>query len=297
VEFFRRDVLKFRTLGLEDGKMVSEPENESYEFEDRFSKLLDIAKDNIRRSNLAVQENVLPEVDRYSMPQIPVWRLHLGATATFLGIIQCLRTRQSSLGAFSLLRGLIEVWTHLYFIADESESGSSALRAIRFEAGVLSEWASVEVKMNPKANYEEIMRKDQTSIMKLWNANGGKDQPQRRTYKHVKPTLERMAKSPDLKELGLIHASSSVAVHMSASDFLLESSTSGVTVIWASEPSRCAWFQLAIMSFDNLTMSALSAIPNHENGPVILDLRTRWRQIYNDPLLVSAVASKATDSE
>lgn len=266
--------------------------SESYEFEDRFSRVLDAAESTIGRSNMALQETLLQNVHRYSMPEIPVWRLHLGATATFLGIIQCLKTRPSSLGAFSLLRGMIEVWAHLFFIADESEQGSPALRAISFEAGVLSEWASVRKKMDPEIDYVELMTRNRDGIMKLWTANGGKDEPRRRTYKDVNRTLEKMAKSPPLESLGIIHASSSVAVHMSASDFLLESSDSGVTVVWASDARRCAWLKLAIMCFDYLTISALTSVPSNDNEAIVQDLHSRWQAIYNDPLLVNAVAAE-----
>jgi len=272
--------------------MSSDSGSESYEFEDRFSQVLNEAVSAIGRSNMALQETLLPNVHRHSMPEIPVWRLHLGATSTFLGIIQCLRTRPSSLGAFSLLRGMIEAWAHLFFIADESEPDSPALRAIRFEAGVLSEWASVSKRMNSEVDYVQLMARNHDGIKKLWTANAGKDEPRRRTYKDVNRTLEKMAKTPELESLGIIHASSSVAVHMSASDFLLESNDLGVKVVWASDARRCAWLQLAIVSFDYLTISALSSVPNNDNEAIVQELHSRWQAIYNNSLLVSAVATE-----
>lgn len=274
--------------------MATDPGTDSNDFEHRFSMVLGAAEQTIGRSNMVLQETLLPNVQRHSMPEIPVWRLHLAATSTFVGIIQCLRTRTASLGAFSLLRGMIEAWTHLFFIADESEPDSPALRAIRFEAGVLSEWASVKKKMNPELDYAEIMRRDHEGVMKLWIANGGKGEPKRRTYKDVNRTLGKMAKSPELESLEIIHASSSVAVHMSAADFLLESNALGVTVIWASEARRCAWLRLAIICFDYLTTSALASVPNHHGEASAQDLRARWLAIYNDPLLAAAVADEDT---
>jgi len=274
--------------------VTTNPDVDSYDFEHRFSMVLGAAEQAIGLSNMVLQETLLPNVQRHSMPEIPVWRLHLAATSTFLGVIQCLRTRASSLGAFSLLRGMIEAWTHLYFIADESEPDSPALRAIRFEAGVLSEWASVKKKMNPELDYDEIMRRDHESVMKLWIANGGKDEPRRRTYKDVNRTLERMAKSSELESMGIIHASSSVAVHMSAADFLLESNALGVKVIWASEARRCAWLRLGIICFDYLTASALASVASHDEEASAQDLRARWLAIYNDPLLAAAAADEDT---
>jgi hypothetical protein len=276
--------------------MTGDPGSETYDFEYRLSQLLAAAQEAVGRANLALQEALLSDVRRDSMPQIAVWRLHLGATSTFFGIIQCLRSRFSSLGGYSLLRGLIEAWTHLYFIADESEAGTPALRAIRFEAGVLSEWASVEKKIRPEIDYDEITRRHRETIKELWNANHGKGEPKRRTYKDVNRTLEKMAKAPDLKRLEIFHSSSSVAVHMLASDFLLESSGLGVTVVWASTGRRYAWLQLAIMCFDYLTISALSSVPSPEHNAIARELHARWQEIYNDPLLVHAVAAES-DSE
>lgn len=272
--------------------MTTDSETKSMEFEDRFTRILNDVEAMVGRSNLALQDTLLPSVDRYSMPDIPVWRIHLSATSTFLGIIQCLRTRPASLSALSLLRGLIEAWTHLYFIADDSEPGTASLRAIRFEAGVLHEWASVKKKMDPTLDYEEVTRQNDIGIMKLWTANGGENQPKRRTHKDVTPTLKIIAKSPPLAQLGTIHASSSIAVHMSAADFLLESTDFGVSVTWASEARRCAWLQLAIMCFDNLTMCALSSTSSDDNDAVIRDLHTQWQAIYNNELLLSTVASE-----
>jgi hypothetical protein len=77
--------------------MTSGTSNESYDFEDRFSRVLEVAESTINRSNMVLQVNLLINVHRHSMPEIPVWRLHLVASSTFLGIIQCLRTRHSSL--------------------------------------------------------------------------------------------------------------------------------------------------------------------------------------------------------
>lgn len=272
--------------------MTTDTSAESYEFEDRFSRVLDISQSTIGRSNIALQENILQDVRRHSMPEIPVWRLHLVATSTFLGIIQCLRTRPSSLGAFSLLRGMIEAWAHLFFIADESEPGSPALRAIRFEAGVLSEWASVRKKMEPEIDYDHLMRQNHDGIMKLWAANEGINEPRRRTYNDVNTTLKKMAKVPELEGLGIIHAASSVAVHSSAADFLLESNEFNASVVWANDARRCAWLQLAIVSFDYLTTCALSSVPIRANEEIVPELHAQWQAIYNDPLLVNAVANE-----
>jgi len=268
------------------------------DFESRFILVLDGSQELVSRANLVLQQALMSDVGPESMPEIPVWRLHLAATSTFLGVLQCLRTRHSSLGAFSLLRGLIEAWTHLYFIADNSEADTAAIRAIRFEAGVLSEWASVKKAMNPDTDYDELQRDNDATILRLCIANGRNELPKRRTYKDVNPTLQKMAKFPTLERLELIHSASSVAVHASAADFLLETTTTGVTVVWASPGRRCAWLQMAIMCYDYLTISALSSVLDSSENSAIKDLHERWQLIYNDPLLMSAVgAENAEESD
>jgi len=275
--------------------MVDE-ENASYDFEDRFSKLLGASRETIRDANQALLDVLMPGVRPESMPQIPVWRLHLGATSTFMGVLQCLSTRFSSLGAFSLLRGLIEAWTHLYFIADDSEPDTPAIRAIRFEAGVLYEWASVDREMNQETDYDKLVKGHDKTILKLCIANGRTTLPKHRTYKDVNRTLEKMAKSPALDRLELLHTASSVAVHMSASDYLLETTSTSVTVVWASPARRCAWLQMAIMCYDYLTISALNSVPNPKQNAIIKDLHARWQEIFYDPLLVSTVAQEGGPS-
>ena len=138
---------------------------EADDSEIEFAKILAATEETIWRANSTLQEHLLPDAYRDSMPEIPVWRLHLGATANFLAIVQCLKTRYSSLGALSLLRGLIEAWTDLFFIADESEQGTPALRAIRFEAGVLNEWASIDKKVRSDVDYQETVKRFHSTIM------------------------------------------------------------------------------------------------------------------------------------
>jgi hypothetical protein len=49
---------------------------------------------------------------------------------------------------------------------------------------------------------------------------------------------------------------------------------------------------LAIVSFDYLTMSALMSVPDPGRAAVIEELQASWQAIFNDPLLVNAVAAE-----
>jgi hypothetical protein len=143
--------------------------------------------------------------------------------------------------------------------------------------------------LDPETNYQATMKKYDVRIRELWQANGGANQPKRRTYNQVGQTLERMKRSQALRHVEILHSSSSTAVHMSAADFLLESSATSVTVVWATPGRRSAWLQFAIMCFDYLTISALMSVPSPLADGFIDELHERWQQIYNDPLLMSAV--------
>jgi len=272
--------------------LTSRPDAITVEFEHEFAKVLNLAEDNIQQSNHLLQELLLSDVQRDSVPEIPVWRLHLSATATFLGIIQCLKTPSSSLGALSLLRGLVESWTHLYFIADETEKGTPAQRAIRYEAGVLLEWRNFDKKTRPGSDHEETRRRHHATIMRLWVANGGEDEPRSRTYRHVQPTWEKITALPQVKGIEALRDSSSVAVHVGAVDFLLAFNDSQITVEWVSPGRRSAWLLYAIVCFDNLTLSAFGSVPSIDTQAATQDLHLRWLTIANSAALAKAGATK-----
>jgi hypothetical protein len=226
------------------------------------------------------------------MPEIPVLRLHLGATANFLGVIRCLKTPYSSIGALSLLRGLIESWTHLYFIADETEAGTPAQRAVRYEAGVRNEWRNFEKKTKPDLDHREMFRRNRTTIMGLWTDNGGKGEPKNRTYNHVSSTWKKITALPEFKGIEVLRDSSSVAAHVGAVDFLFAFDDSQITVEWVSPGRRSVWLLFAIVCFDNLTFSAFESVPSIDSQAAVQDLRSRWLGISNSLVLAKAAATK-----
>ncbi len=115
----------------------------SDEFESKFSVVLDRAAGLGGLVHDYVTARHPGPLDQ--MPESTVWRLHLTATASYLASIQCLRTRRSSLGGYILLRGPLEAWSHLDFIAGGTRDGSSALRALRYEAGAIREWGDTAI--------------------------------------------------------------------------------------------------------------------------------------------------------
>jgi hypothetical protein len=259
-------------------------------FERRFAESLTSAEQNLWRAQGVVDHWVLQSAGPHSMPQIAIWRLHLSATATFLAILQCLKTRYSSLGAFSLIRGLVESWSHLYFIDDSSNELDAKSRAISIESGILHESIDLDSKLQPDLDRAERLRTIDEQVRRLANANDLDEVPKKRTYAHVSQTLKKMAEGGELRQPGLLYAASSSAVHMLASDFLIQVAPTEVSVTWVSDGRRCAWLQLAIMCFDHLTMTSLRATPAVVDDADILDLHSRWMALYNDKFLVDIVA-------
>jgi hypothetical protein len=83
-------------------------------------------------------DSLLPDGMTFAtMPEASVQKLHLSATAAYRAGLACLQFAETSVGAFSLLRGVLEAWSHIAFIADSAEGGDARCRALRYERGAL----------------------------------------------------------------------------------------------------------------------------------------------------------------
>lgn len=92
---------------------------------------------------LALIDGLRPEeMTGATLPDATVWKLHLVATINYRAGLACLRQPETSLGAFTLLRGLLEAWAHLDFIQDNTAGDDARCRALRFERGMSREWAN-----------------------------------------------------------------------------------------------------------------------------------------------------------
>jgi hypothetical protein len=157
------------------------------DFEPNFTVVLDRAASFGETVHSAVASLHPPDVSLDQMPESTVWRLHLTATASYEASIQCLRIRCSSLGGYIVLRGLLEAWAHLDFIADGFQGGSPALRAIRYELGAHQEWEDSAHDI-PGGHSSPLIAQDNHDLMlELWQQHGGQGNPTLWNRKHVQP--------------------------------------------------------------------------------------------------------------
>jgi len=163
-------------------------------FETAFGRVLDRAPVLTEESMQTIEDLLLVEVGRNTMPEIAQWRLHLSATSTYRSVIECLKTPISSQGALVLIRSLLEAWAHLYFIADNDEKGTPALRAIRFEAGVVSEWSGTDVKVEILGVKVSHPNEDPSAIQSMWENYGGSGGIRIRTRSSVSSSIKKLSK-------------------------------------------------------------------------------------------------------
>jgi hypothetical protein len=92
---------------------------------------------------LTLVESLLPNdnISFETIPEATIWKLHLSATGNYRAGLVCLRQAETSMGAPILLRGILEVWSHIKFIAEgDSENSTVKCRALSYELGAIDEW-------------------------------------------------------------------------------------------------------------------------------------------------------------
>lgn len=264
-------------------------------FEPDFAAILDGAASFGEIVHGAVASLHPPDVSLAQMPESTAWRLHLTATASYQASIQCLRARHSSLGGYIVLRGLLEAWSHLDFIADDSQGGSSALRAIRYELGAHQEWED-SAHDAPDGHPSPLIAQDNHEVMlRLWAEKGGEGNPALRGRKHVQATLTAVAAREDLDWLRGLYRSTSATAHMFGVNFLLQSQGDATAVVWATPAQRCSWLAEATACFDYLSRTAVGLM----GGEDIEEMRVAFNQgahaIVDDPVMRAPLGDASAD--
>jgi hypothetical protein len=250
-----------------------------------FSSLLDRAASFGESVHNAVASLHPPDVSLNQMPESTVWRLHLTATASYEATIQCLRTRYSSLGGYIILRGLLEAWAHLDFIADDAQSASPALRAIRYELGAYQEWGDTAHDAPGGRPSPLIAQDNQAVMMELWRQHGGQGTPRLRRRTHVQPTLTTIGARENIDWLRGLYRSTSAAAHMFGVDFLLESVGPTTSVVWATPAQQSSWLAWAVVCFDHLSRTAASLMGGAELEEMKIAFNQGAHAIVDDPVL------------
>ena len=170
------------------------------EIEELLTPLLDRAAELSFDARQLIDELLGPDCTFGTMPDAVIYRLHLAATSTYRGGLFCLRVPETSFNAYSLLRGLLEAWSHLEFIADASAGGDIRCRALRYELGATREWSNV---LHAAPSYFDkgtwLLGHDdkERELQKLWNERGCSGHV--RSYGDVGPTLKVISARSDME--------------------------------------------------------------------------------------------------
>jgi hypothetical protein len=245
----------------------------------------------------ALVEEFLPENVMFeSMPEGAVYRLHLVGTANYRSGVLCLKHPETSIGAFTLLRGLLEVWSHLMFIADDTAGGDARCRALRYERGAMGEWLS-SVCVAPPAFDRDAWRMQHdekcAELETLWRTFGCKGKS--RTRSHVVETLKTLAKDPGMDWITAVWRATSATDHMYGVDFALEDRGDGTSeLVWALPRYRAAWLTWLADAYGYLTKTAASIL--QPTNPAGDRFREDMHVLAADPVLRRSIEGEY-DSE
>ncbi len=202
-----------------------------------------------------------------TLPESTVVRLHFVAASTFQSGLLCLWMPETSLASYGLIRGLLEVWSHLIFISDDSEGGDAGeggdarCRALRYELGALSEWGDAALKvpdyLHP-AGRQERHDERKRDIEQMWKECGCTGKPRKRG--HVAATLSVMAKELSMEWIPGVWSASSASTHAYGVDFLLDTHGIETRLVWALSSQRASWFAFLVAAYDYLTVTGATIL-------------------------------------
>lgn len=244
---------------------------------------------------LSLIGSLLPDGMTFAtMPAASVQKLHLSATANYRAGLACLRSAETSVGAFALLRGVLEAWSHIAFIADSTEGGDARCRALRYERGALNEWEG-NIHVPPpgvdKTVWEKAHDENAAEIERLWRESGC-GRASARTRTHVDSTLKKLAKELPFDWMIPLWRSTSAVVHMYGSDFLFEDRSDGSSdLVWAQPRFRATWLSFLGASYAYLTTATAGVLdPSAGARERVARFHERMRSIVENDAVRKAVA-------
>lgn len=237
-----------------------------------------------------------------AMPEASLLRLGISATVNARASLVCLRTPETSIAALTLLRGILEAWSHIAFITGGDQAAdtpydrvAAVCRALKYERGAHREWND-SVQGAPEHFFDEESWKAQTAenwavIDALWVSAGCKGPA--RTRSHVQSTLQTLSKRDGFEWVLSAYRASSAATHMYTSDFALRDHGDGEShITWALPGHRAGWLVHVVVAYVSLCSLAALAINSPEAGrkalPTQSEMHQRTTQLIEHPVLVAA---------
>lgn len=212
---------------------------------------------------LALIDQLLPEhIDGAAMPEATVFRLHLVSTANFRSGLVCLVAPETSLAASTLLRGLLEPWSHLSFIKDDGKPEDGRCRALRLERGIMKEWEDNARGMAEGPYRDEWFKQfneNKREAEALWNEFGCRGA--NRAQANSRQTLKQITKQARMEWVDGAFQSSSAVTHMYGVEYALTSLGNGVSeLVWALASHRAMWLRLLTSAYGYVTTTAAEIV-------------------------------------
>ena len=241
---------------------------------------------------LALIDDLRPEgMTGVTLPDATVWKLHLVATINYRAGLACLGQPETSLGTFTLLRGLLEAWAHLAFIQDSTAGSDGRCRALRFERGMSREWAN-NVRAAPPGFDQTAWQAQQAAhdreLDVLWRQFRcrGTD----RTQGQAGATLTRLSTQPGMAWVDGVWRATSGTTHMYGVEFVLTDRGDGTTeLVWALPAHRASWLMWLAASYSYLTTTAATIL--RPGDPEIAEFHDAIGAFLKDPDLQAAVSA------
>ena len=124
----------------------------------------------------------------------------------------------------------------------------------------------------------------------LWQEHGGSGRTPHplRGRKGVLPTLTEIAARENLVWPKGLYRSTSAAIHMFGTDFLLESVAGTTAVVWANQAQRCSWLTWATACFEHLSRTAVGLMGGDDVEEMQTVFNDAARAILTDPIVLAA---------
>jgi hypothetical protein len=217
----------------------------------------------------ACESLVGPTVEGDDSPRGIAYRLMASVDAQYRAVLQTLIYADSSLGAQSLTRGLIEAWIHLDFVWSAGRPRSEC-RALSLELGWLQDRKSFyeNLPVEMKSGVTRQLRTVSENLAVVEQRIKDLGCPHRvRRYTAIDQDVKTKAKIPGFAWVLPVWKISSEAVHMGGSDWLFAQLEEGLNKIRFPPPAvRATWYHQATSAYHHAAMTTLFILRSNETS-------------------------------